>query len=167
MDRRFVYLAGPISGLSYKEAVNWRDSVQKLFLPGIVGVSPMRMKEWAKKIKIIKDVTQYEKVAEDAEFLISGESRAINTRDMMDCREVDMIFAYLPKEFNDRRPSWGTAKEIGYAAAFKKPIVLVTDDKGLAAHPLYREDCGWIVPTLELGAEVVNSVLGVYVGQGG
>lgn len=167
MDRRFVYLAGPISGMSYGEATDWRQAITSLFLPGIVGVSPMRMKEWASKLKAIKDVKQYAKVADEEDFLISGESHAINTRDMYDVRTCDMTLIYMPKSLTDKAGiSVGTVKEIGYAARDRKPMVLVTDDKKVAGHPLIREDIGWIVPTLEMGADVVNSVLGVYVGQG-
>lgn len=168
MDRRFVYLAGPISGMSYGEATDWRKEVSGLFLPGIVGVSPMRMKAWASKLKAIKDTKQYEKIADEGDFLISGESHAINTRDMFDVRTCDMTFVYMPKALTEKAGvSVGTVKEIGYAARDRKPMVLVTDDKKLAGHPLIREDIGWIVPTLELGAAVVNSVLGVYVGAEG
>jgi nucleoside 2-deoxyribosyltransferase len=162
--KRFVYLAGPISGCNYGEAVDWRQHVSGLFLPGIKGISPMRLKDWCKKLKAIKDVKQYAKIADEDDFLISGESHAINTRDMFDVRTCDMLYIYLPKELTDKTGlSAGTVKEIGYAARDRKPMVLVTDDKKLAGHPLLREDIGWIVPTLELGAEVVNSVLGVYV----
>jgi len=160
---RFVYLAGPIAGCSYKQATDWREAVQTDFLPGIVGVSPMRLKEWCRGVRKIRGVKQFEKAAETNEFLMTGESHAIRTRDFFDVRESDMILAYLPKELNKDRPSWGTAVEIGWASAISKPVVLVTDDKSLMAHPLIRESVGWIVPDLQLGAEVVNSVLGVYV----
>ena len=73
-----------------------------------------------------------------------------------------MILVYLPKEMNERRPSWGTSIEIGWASAHDKPIVLVTDDANLATHPLVRESVGWIVPDLDTGIQVVNSVLTVY-----
>lgn len=162
--KRFIYLAGPISGTNYAEATDWRQTVTGLFLPGIIGISPMRLKEWCKKIKAIKDVKQYEKVASETDFLISGESRAINTRDMNDVRTCDMIFVYMPKWMNEKfGVSVGTVKEFGVAAECRKPVVLVTDDKKLAGHPLIREDAGWIVPTLEMGADVVNSVYGAYV----
>lgn len=162
---KYIYLAGPIAGCSYKEATNWREAVSEDFLPGIVGISPMRLKEWAKRVRKITNVAQYARVAEEGDFLLTGESHAICSRDRNDVRTCDMLFAYLPAELNKRRPSWGTSIEIGWASEAGKPIVLVTDDKSLAAHPLVRESVGWIVPTLELGVAVVNSVFGVYVGE--
>ena len=164
MERRYIYLAGPIGGCSYDEATDWRDEIVTLLSPGIVGISPMRIKEWCKNIPEIL-VDGYEKAA-GPQFLISGESHAIRTRDYYDVGHCDMIFAYLPKFLNERRPSWGTAIEIGWASAQRKPIVLVTDDDYLATHPLARESVGWIVPTLAVGAEVVNSVFNAYLDTG-
>lgn len=160
---KYIYLAGPIAGCSYKEATSWREAVCEDFEPGIVGISPMRLKEWCRRVHKIKSVAQYEKIADETEFLISGEGHAIRARDFNDVRTCDMILVYLPKELNERHPSWGTSIEIGWASAISKPVVLVTDDKNLAAHPLVRESVGWIVPSLELGVLVVNSVFGAYV----
>jgi len=165
--KKFVYLAGPIAGCSFKQATDWREAVSASFLPGIAGVSPMRLKDWTKRVRKIRSVDQYEKVATAEEYLISGESHAICARDRSDVKTADMIFAYLPKELNDQRHSWGTGHELGWANAWNKPIVLVSTDKSLIVHPLIRESVGWIVPTLELGVDIVNSVLGVYVeGEG-
>lgn len=164
--RRFVYLAGPIAGCSFKEATNWREAVAGDFAPGIVGISPMRCKEWCKRVRKITSIKQYERITDEGEYLVSGESHAICARDRNDIlRLSDMLFVYLPKVLNDRRHSWGTGHEMGLADGARVPIVLVTDDKQLATHPLIRESVGWIVPTLELGIVVVNSVLEVYVGE--
>lgn len=167
MIKRYIYLAGPIAGCSYGEATDWREYVTARFMPGIIGISPMRLKEWCQRVNTIKDVSQYEKVTTEAEYLISGESHAIRARDFNDVRTCDMTFINLPKELNDRRPSWGTGIEIGWGSAIQKPMVLVTDDDNLAAHPLVRESAGWIVPTLEMGVAVVNSVFGDYVAEEG
>lgn len=158
-----VYLAGPIAGCNYEEAVTWREFVTSRLTPGINGISPMRRKEWCQRVNKITSVDQYKSVTSEEEFLITGESHAIRTRDFHDVRACDMLFAYLPKELNERRPSWGTSVEIGWASAHQKPIVLVTDDDNLAAHPLIRESVGWIVPTLDLGVAVVNSIFQTYV----
>ncbi len=158
---RYVYLAGPISGCSYKEATDWREAVTEDFAPGIVGLSPMRVKEWCKKFRTIRGVKQYEKI-DERDFLISGETHAIATRDFFDVAHADMVLAYLPEELNKRRPSWGTSIEIGWATAQRVPVILVTTDKSLIDHPLVRGHVGWIVPDLEMAVAIVNSVLEVY-----
>ena len=44
-----VYLAGAIRGLSYGETTDWREyAKQKLAKHGIIGISPMRAKEFLK-----------------------------------------------------------------------------------------------------------------------
>lgn len=160
---KFIYLAGPIAGCSYKEATNWREAVVRDFLPGITGISPMRLKEWCARTRKIGDVSQYKEITDETEYLLTGESHAIRARDYNDVITCDMVFAYLPLVLNKRRPSWGTSIEIGWASANEKPIVLVTDDDNLTSHPLVRESAGWIVPSLEQGIAVVNSVFGAYV----
>lgn len=166
MTEKFVYLAGPIAGCDYGEATDWREYVSGKFRNGITGISPMRLKEWCQRVAKITDVDQYKDIGTTAEYLISGESHAIAARDFNDVKTADMLLVNLPKVLNDRRPSWGTAIEIGWAAVHRVPIVLVTDDDNLAKHPLVRESVGWIVPNLDMGIAVINSVLGAYVGDG-
>lgn len=40
--RYLLYLAGPITGLTYAECTDWRDWVRAQLPPDIVGLSPMR-----------------------------------------------------------------------------------------------------------------------------
>ncbi len=160
---KYVYLAGPIAGCSYGEATDWRKEACGWFGPGIIGISPMRMKEWYDRLSEDEGVEQYEAVTNKREFLLSGESHAIKTRDFFDVRSADLLLVHLPKAMNDRQYSAGTLIEIGWASAYSKPIVLITDDETLATHPLVRESVGWIVPDLLLGVEVVNSILSAYI----
>lgn len=156
MTQKFVYLAGPITGLSYGETTDWRAGVSAQFAPGIIGVSPMRVKEFlARKRKIGHSYP---------EDVIMGAARAINTRDKYDCTHADMVLAWLPKWAADKSGtiSVGTLKELGWASAMNIPTVIVTDDKRVFGHPLVEGDLGWIVPTLEDGVAAVNAVLGVY-----
>ena len=154
MTKKFIYLAGPIFGVSYKEAVDWRDEIKKMFLPGIVGISPMRLKEFLSKKR---------KIGHSYEDDDLSNARAIRTRDKMDVKICDMIVAFMPREMNEKRPSTGTTMELGWADAFDKPIVLITDDPHLIKHPLTGQAAGFIVPDIVRAAEVVNGVFGEYV----
>lgn len=161
--KRFVYLAGPIAGCTYGEATDWRlqvaGDIARRSDYRLAAVSPMRMKVWTSRMVRIEG--DYEAAA-GADYRITGAPMAIRTRDHFDVKNADLLFAYLPREMNERRPSWGSAIEIGWASAYQKPVVLVTDDEGLAKHPLILGSVGWIVPTLEEGIEAVLSVLGTY-----
>lgn len=154
-----VYLGGPIAGTSYEEATDWREEVASLLPPGIVAINPMRMKEWASKYKRIpRDYTSLASTKEK-DYLLTGEPHAIAARDFYDVANADMVLAYLPRHLSERRPSFGTLVEIGWATAQRVPVVLVTEDKRLVDHPLVRTHVGWIVPDLDVGVQAVVSVL--------
>ncbi|MFA5172812.1 MAG: hypothetical protein WC435_00190 [Candidatus Paceibacterota bacterium] len=44
----FVYCAGPITGLSYNETVDWRNNLKEMLPPNIEILSPMRGKDHLK-----------------------------------------------------------------------------------------------------------------------
>ena len=56
MGELTCYLAGPIRGLNYEEAIGWRmDAAKRLKDVGIKCLSPMRSKEWIKDVEKITD----------------------------------------------------------------------------------------------------------------
>lgn len=154
MIKRYIYLAGAIYGVSYEEAIDWRTEIKSLFLPGLIGISPMRMKEF---------LSGKEKIGHSYEHDLLSNARAIWARDKMDVKTCDMIVAYMPRSINEKRPSTGTTVELGWADAFDKLIVLITDDPHLINHPLTGQAAGFIVPDIVRAAEVVNGVFGEYV----
>lgn len=156
MDK-FVYLAGPIGGCTHDEATHWRNYATQRFLSNIVGVSPMRGKATLESEggRISASIVDY------GNTLMSN-GRAIFNRDRIDCTTADMVLCYLPRAFNERRPSLGTVLELGWANASDIPIIMVTDDPVYRDHPLLHHSCGWIVDNLDDGIHVVNSVLGAY-----
>lgn len=160
---RYVYLAGPISGKDYREATDWREWVRSHLAPGLVGVSPMRMKEWYKDHDPKSD-TAYEwlRGIDEAAYLLSGETHAIGHRDFMDVKRADMVMANLLGE--EGSPSRGTDLEIGWAIAFRTPVVIVTQDEAIIKHPLFRTHVAFIVPTLQMGVVAVNATMGPYAG---
>jgi nucleoside 2-deoxyribosyltransferase len=151
---KHVYLAGPIHGCSYDEATSWRDDAQRKLAPGIVGVSPMRVKEW---------LEGEEKIGHHyPEKAISGAPMPVACRDFFDVSHCDLILAYVPTWSTSRRPACGTLLEIGAAIAWGKPVILVSDDERIRKSPLIIGKVGWQLDTLDQGIVAVNSVLSVY-----
>lgn len=150
---RYVYLAGPIKGCTHDEAVEWRDWVKVRLLPGIVGVSPMRHKDFLKDRGIITGSYEEDPLSS---------RKGISARDQFDVRKVDMILAYMPLVANGGKVSVGTLMELGIAKGIGTPTVVVSDHPDVVEHPLVHEWCSWVLPTLELGLKVVNGVLGAY-----
>ena len=151
---KHIYLAGPIAGCSYGEATNWRVEFGSRLPPGVVGVSPMRNKEFLNRRKRIAGGSLDEQ--------LMGLVSAVGTRDYYDVSHCDMVVAYLPKLSNDRRPSIGTLMELGTTRANGIPAILVTDDKRMTEHPLICDWMSWVVPTLDEALEVVGLVLEPY-----
>ena len=55
--------------------------------------------------------------------------------------------------------SIGSMIELGWADAFRKPVVLVIEEGNCHMHAIVQEIAGFIVPTLDQGIEVVKSIL--------
>lgn len=152
MTKRFVYLAGPIAGCDKGEANDWRSWICDQFAEGIVGVSPLRCEP------LIGD--RYNLQYDDPRF---GTPRAIAAKNEFDTRLCDMVLAYLPREMNERRPSYGTILEIAWAHMLGKQVILVSDDPYVMKHPVIDGAVGWKLSTLDEAVDVINGVMEVYV----
>jgi hypothetical protein len=148
MTKPSVYLAGPITGLSYDGCTDWRDLVKSWFEPEITCYSPMRSKSYLLNRTTIAD--QYD------EYILSTQ-RGIYTRDMHDCRTRDLIFVNM---LGAQKVSIGTVMEIAWGGAFNKPIVLVMEKNGnIHEHSMLREGSPLRVETLEEGVFVARALL--------
>jgi len=159
---KFVYLVGPISGVSFEGATSWREYCREHFNPGIVGLSPMRGKEYLQHEQSISD--SYEQH-------VLSTTKAIMTRDVFDCTQADVIFAnFLGAE----RVSIGSVMEIAWAYQNRKPIVACMEDGGVAMtgrlgatgnlheHAMMNEAISYKVNSLDSGIHIVNAILTAY-----
>jgi len=142
-----VYLVGPITGLSYGEATDWRDyAVKDLSEHNIKGISPMRCKEYLMQEKILADEYN-QKVLSCA--------KGITTRDRWDCHRCDAI---LVNFLGATKVSIGSILEIAWADAAGKPIVLIIDKDNIHQHAMINEIAGFVVRTLDEGLAVVKTL---------
>lgn len=150
MTALYTYLAGPVVGCTEVGAKDWRHYVAKgLELYGIRSISPIR--------SVSPDGSKFV-MTEDCEK--HGFVNCVFAKNQFDVRRADMTFAYLPlKDFNIRV---GTISEIAWTYMLGKQTVLVSDDPAFTDHPLIQMQCGWIVPCLDTGIEIVGEVLGAY-----
>ena len=144
-----VYLAGPITGASYKTATSWRDDVAlRLSDNGIDAYSPLRGKTYLKHEKNISD--SYENT-------LTSSQRGIFARDSYDCMNCDAIFVNL---LGTEKVSIGTVMEIAWGWAFRKPIILVMEKtNNLQDHSMIREACPFITDDLESAILLTTSLL--------
>lgn len=152
MKTSLVYLAGPITGLTFGGATNWRDQVRDQVHYSIQTISPLRGKQYLEERSSKDGVIQmsYE------EYPLSS-ARGINTRDHWDVMRCDAVFVNL---LGFDRVSIGTVMEIAWAHAYRKPVILVMEDEGnIHEHAMIRESIGFRVNSLEKGIEVLEALL--------
>jgi nucleoside 2-deoxyribosyltransferase len=156
MDYGRVYLAGPITGLSFKESTEWRiKATEELGKVGILAFSPMRKKDYlARKRKLTGwDVTS----SPGAMAPVLSSEAGITTRDRFDCTRADLILMNL---LGAKKISLGTMVEVGWADANHIPIVLMMEEKGNPhEHPILNRVAAFQVDKLEEGIEVVKAIL--------
>jgi nucleoside 2-deoxyribosyltransferase len=152
MIERVIYLAGPITGLSYGEARHgWREYFPTLLPPHIHCSSPMRGKDHLAGIEVIAGRND----AYKGNPMTSG--KGITTRDRNDVRTCDLMVANF---LGAPAGSLGTAIEFGWADAWRKPIITVMEPEGNPHdHLMITEIGGYIVHTLEHAARLATLIL--------
>lgn len=167
MTTKKIYLAGPIAGLSHQEATyGWREFVYdrlhgahdsmngarvnihcynpmrgKKFLASVMGTNPLG-----------KTVTGYHKQP-------IATAKAIVGRDRDDVRTSDLIIMNLA---GAKAVSIGTTTELGWADAFRIPILLIkgTDwDSNPHNHLFFDEIATWAVETPEEAVHIAKQHL--------
>lgn len=118
MKQLGVYLAGPISGLTYEDATGWRDNPafhDDLALAGWTPLSPMEGYEWLsgndKPLSVHFEDAAHPGAAAEA------------VRD--DLAAIDAAKAVLCNFSGASRASIGTCAELGYAFARGKAVISV------------------------------------------
>lgn len=151
--KKYVYLAGPIAGCTESEANTWRDFVCDSLNENIIGISPLRCEPISEN---------HYTSGSDPRF---NTPKAIAAKNWYDTETCDLVLAYLPKELNERRPSYGTTIEIGWAIGLRKPLIVVTNDEYLTSHPLIQTNADWIFDNLSDALDVIHGLFGDYVGN--
>jgi nucleoside 2-deoxyribosyltransferase len=161
-----VYLAGPITGLTFGEAASWREYViPKLAAPvrhpnvllhqdappsGIVGWSPLRAKDYL----LERGVLSGHPGAYTDQVLSSA--KGILTRDHWDVQTCDMMLVNL---LGATTISIGTVLEIGMAHEARKPMVVAMEEDNVHNHAMLNTAVGWIVDDLDYAVDLVRAIL--------
>jgi nucleoside 2-deoxyribosyltransferase len=144
-----IYLAGPITGLTYEQcALGWRENIIPL-LPEFTLVNPMRGKDFL--------ANEGPLVGAYADFPMSSVNGIIG-RDRNDVFTCDLVIAcFLESEGNF---SLGTAMEFGWADAKRKPVIMVAEEGDVhREHPMLSGAAVYIVSALEDAARLARFLL--------
>lgn len=150
-----VYLAGPITGLTYDEGNDWREAVMAdLASVGITAYSPLRAKNFLRQIGVLDSAGTPDSAYMGLNPL--SEPKGITARDRFDATRSDMVLMNL---LGATRVSIGTMIEAGWADAARRPIVIAMEEDNVHRHAMLNEVAGFIVPTLAEAVAVVKAVL--------
>ena len=115
-----VYLAGPISGLTYDGAESWRHYVKSSCQhPDIKWYSPLRYQEHLRQNGTLLATHCDNNPMTSRNGIMTRDAWDVQTCDAMLCNLLE--FPYISK---------GTLIEIGMAYALRKPTILVMEDEG-------------------------------------
>jgi nucleoside 2-deoxyribosyltransferase len=152
MIERTIYLAGPITGLTFETATDWREYASKKFPDWIKPLSPLRGKSYLKGM-----VDERNTIADHYMNKILSTPRGITTRDRNDVMRSDAV---LVNFMGASRVSIGTVVEVGWADAYRKPLIIVMDKDNLHWHSIVRECAGYITSDLDEAIDVASQILG-------
>lgn len=142
-----VYLAGPITGLSYDQTTSWRQHIIDNVDPRIKCFSPMRAKAY---------LTNEEKILHAYENTLLSTARGIFARDIWDCYHRDSI---LVNFLGATQVSIGTIIEITTFWHLRKPIVIIMEEDNIHKHAMLEEMCPFRVESLISGIGLLEKIL--------
>ena len=147
-----IYLAGPIAGLTFDDADEWRVQARtELAKAGIEGMSPLRGKSYLRALGTLTSQC----VDEGRAGLLSL-PRSIMTRDYYDATTCDVLLVNL---LGATRISIGTMMEVAWAYQLRTPIVCCMEEGNVHEHAMLDEAIGFRVKTLEEGIAVCLAIL--------
>lgn len=140
---RRIYLAGPMTGLTWDQANEWRLKVAAELKPhGIECYSPMR---WDHRLN--SNCIDY---AHDIPEILR--------RDFYDVMQSDLIYADFTVCSSDI-VSFGTVSEVAWGYALRKPTVMVAPKSSIYHHPWMLEMADYVRHTMEDGINTVRILL--------
>ena len=145
---KLVYLAGPIAGLTFGEADDWRTEVQGKLKSPIVGLSPLRCKQFlGSRGKLTSGGYAGNPLSTP---------QGITSRDRFDCQRADVVlFNFL----GAGRVSIGTCIEIGWADSARRPMIAIMEPGNLHDHAIVRSCVPFIVGTLDEAVDLIHAIL--------
>lgn len=147
-----VYLAGPITGLSYTSANEWRldvlDSATKDGrLRGCEFFSPLRGKKYLTHETVLSD--NYPQHA-------MSSSKAIMQCGYYDVQTADALIVNF---IGASTVSIGTVMEVAWAHQRRIPVIAIMEDGNVHEHSMMNEAIWWKVTTVNQALELLATLI--------
>lgn len=159
MVNKTVYLAGPISGLTYEEASGWRNEITaELAKFDIKCLAPLRA---AVHLRTRQGLLTDCEILPDCEGAVKSMStpRGVVARDKFDATRCDVLLVNL---LGAKKISIGTCIEIGWANALNIPIIVVMEPGNIHNHAFIRESASFITESLSDSVYIIKAILKDY-----
>ena len=146
----YIYLCGPITGISPDKSTDWRNYVSDALKPDILTIDPTR--DNPDHVKRYKEDSSTE---EDLWRFIHG--KGVVARDRMDVLRCEIVLANF---LGAKDISIGSVGEIFWADAFRKPVIIVREKQGNPHdHGMINSIASWIFQDLEEAIEKIKVLL--------
>jgi len=151
MPQKIIFLAGPLTGVPYKDALKWRSYVESKLPEGIAALSGLRGKAYLSNEQVLKDAYP--------EHPLSAAQGTI-TRDRYDVAHCDALFVNF---LDTDKVSIGTIMEMAWADARRIPIVLAMETGNIHDHAFVRQVAGFITRDLDDAIKTIVDVVTIKV----
>lgn len=137
-----VYLAGPLTGVSYEHAVQWRRDVQTRLEGQARCWSPLAGQYFPGDVPNVDDTDPL------------GTARGVTARDRYYVQQSHIVLANM---LGAQRVSLGTAIEMAWADAYRIPVVLAMEIEGnVNDHGMLRELASFRVDSLDEAIRILE-----------
>src|SRR6516225_7924285 len=151
MPRKALFLAGPLTGTYYRDALDWRKYVESRLPADIIAFSALRGKAHLADERVLKHAYP--------EHLLCTPQGTI-ARDRYDVSRCDALFVNFLKA---DRVSIGTIMEMGWADAWRIPIILAMEKGNIHDHPFVRQVAAFIAQDLDEAIQTAVDVVTIRV----
>jgi hypothetical protein len=151
--KKVAYLYGPITGLTYAGAEDWRTWMRAQLAPyGIDAVSPLRFKDYLANLDVLSGHGR-----EYLEMGVLSKPPAVVARDKYDVLRADMLIGNF---LGAKQVSIGSMFEQAWAHHKHTPVAVAIEPSGNPHdHMFFHQTVGFEVATLEALRDVAIAVL--------
>jgi hypothetical protein len=147
LNQKLLFLAGPLTGISYEEAISWRTYVKQKLPNNITAFSALRGKNYLSDKAILRNYY--------ADKPLSTPKGTI-TRDRNDITHCDALFVNL---LGANQISIGSMFEIAWADLKRIPIIVVMEQENVHEHVFVREAAGYVTQDIDEAINITISVI--------
>jgi hypothetical protein len=148
MCKPLVYLAGAITGTQRSSDCDWRSYCRDRLAPEIGVLSPLRQHT--------EDIDETGELSCQDRLRLIQHGRSVVARDRLDVMRCNLLIVNL---IGTAAVSIGSVGEIYWADAYRKPVIMVREQKNIHTHAMLDALVGWISEDLDDAIETARTLL--------